>query len=181
MLVRVAIIFMILLASTVQASQNDERLALLFKELQAAPSAGEAKVIEIQIRSIWMESEQEEINILMQKGSLALAMQEFPVAIQIFDLIVQKKPDFAEAWNKRAITHYLMENYDESAKDIQKVIVLEPRHFNAMSGLGFIHTKLGRYDEALKVFQKISEIYPKFEGLEMYLSCLKKAVEATRI
>ena len=182
MLVRnIALIILILLASTVQASQKDEKLDLLFAQLQASSSVWEAKIIESQIRTIWMESEEEDINLLMRKGVLAIEMREFPVALQIFDLIVEKKPDFAEAWNKRAITYYLMENYEASVKDIQRAILLEPRHFNAMSGLGFIHTKLKQYDEALKVFQKISEIHPKFEGLEAYLSSLKKAVEVTRI
>jgi len=177
----IAITILIFLASTGHASQKDERLESLFVELQASSSVWEAKIIETQIRAIWVESEQEDINLLMRKGVLAIEMREFPVALQIFDLIVEKKPDFAEVWNKRAITYYLMENYDASMKDIQKAIFLEPRHFNAMSGLGFIHTKLGKYDEALEVFQKISKIHPKFEGLEVYLSTLKKAVQATRI
>ncbi len=176
-----AITILIFLASTTHASQKDERLEPLFVELQASSSVWEAKIIETQIRAIWIESEQEDINLLMRKGVLAIEMREFPVALQIFDFIIEKKPDFAEVWNKRAITYYLMENYDASMKDIHKAIFLEPRHFNAMSGLGFIHTKLGEYDEALAVFQKISKIHPKFEGLEVYLSSLKKAVEATRV
>lgn len=182
MLVRnIAIAILIMFVSTVQASQLDARLDDLFERLQASPNEWQIKLIENQIESVWMESDQEEINILMHRGVLALQMKEFSAALQIFDVMIQKAPNFAEAWNKRAITYYLMGNYEASVKDIQKTILLEPRHFKAMSGLGFIYTKLGQYEDALNTFQKIEEIHPHFEGLKYFVPDLKRAVNAHRI
>ena len=177
----IAIIFLILVAGNVYASQREERLDQLFVQLKTSSTVWETKIIENKIQAIWMISDQEDINLLMRKGIVALQMQELPVALEVFDLIVTKDPEFAEGWNKRAMIYYLMENYEASVKDIQKAIALEPRHFNAFSGLAFIYAKLGKYDDALDAFQQLSKIHPRYEGLEDYLSRLKKAVNATRI
>ena len=71
--------------------------------------------------------------------------------------------------------------YQASIKDIKKTLSLEPRHFKAISGLGFIYMKLGQWEEALEAFVKISQIYPRFQGLEQYITRLKKKVSFHRV
>ena len=58
-----------------------------------------------------MTNDHAEINHLMHQGVLAIQRNQFPQALHFFDLVITKEPTFAEAWNKRAMTYYLMENY----------------------------------------------------------------------
>ena len=65
-------------------------------------------------------------------------------SIEIFSKVIENKPNFAEAWNKRATVYYLIGDFDSSVMDIKQTLKLEPRHFGALDGLGliFIHLKV---------------------------------------
>ena len=62
----------------------------------------------------------------------------------MLDQIIVIKPDFAEAWNKRATVYYLMEDYSDSLADIRATLALQPRHFGALAGFGMILEALDR-------------------------------------
>ena len=159
----VIIILLILFASTVQASQVDKRLDVLFEQLRASPNRVEAKLVENRIQTIWMENEQEDVNLLMRMGNIAIQLHDFPVAHQIFNLVVQKAPHFAEGWNMRAITYFVMQDFEASLQDTLKTISLEPRHFRAIFRLGNIYLKMGQHEKASVAFRKIPAIHPHFE------------------
>ena len=44
--------------------------------------------------------------------------------------------------------------------DISKTLLLEPRHFGAMDGMGLIFIQLQQYDKAMKIFDQMLEIFP---------------------
>ena len=89
-----------------------------------------------------------------------MSENQYPTALAAFDEVVRKAPNFAEGWNARATLHYLMDNYDDSIRDIQHTLSLEPRHFGAISGLGLIYLELGEEAAALRAFEKALEINP---------------------
>ena len=60
------------------------------------------------------------------------------VSRTLLDKLIVLQPDWAEAWNKRATVRYLMDDEQGSMADIARVLVLEPRHFGALSGMGMI-------------------------------------------
>ena len=45
-------------------------------------------------------------------------------------------------------------------KDINKTLILEPRHFGAMDGLALIFFNLKRYSETKKIYEEILKILP---------------------
>ena len=49
--------------------------------------------------------------------------------MKFFSQIILVDPSWPEAWNKRATVLYLMGNYQDSLKDIDKVLKRENRHF----------------------------------------------------
>lgn len=165
----------LLLASfSALTAQDDERLDDLFVRLQRAENADEAQAIEIFIWQIWTESGKEEIDTLMSEGIDAIVERDLDSALAIFDQIVERAPDFAEGWNKRATVHYLMENYTASILDIQRTLTLEPRHFGAVSGLGLIYMAIGDDGAALDAFKKALEINPHMPGAREHVRALKK-------
>jgi tetratricopeptide (TPR) repeat protein len=90
--------------------------------------------------------------------------------------VVQLAPGFAEGWNKRATALYLLGRFDDSIKDIDKTLALEPRHFGALSGLGLCNAQLDKEKEALDAFEKALSINPNMPGIREDAENLKKSI-----
>ena len=75
-------------------------------------------------------------------------------AYDIFTKVIDKDPNWAEAWNKRATVLYLMGEYELSQSDINKVLQIEKRHFGALTGQGLVQIALENYEKAFKLLLK---------------------------
>ena len=126
----------------------------LFGQLHKADNKEAAQAIEKAIWQLWAQSGSPTADALLQQATRAMSENAHQVALRILDTIVEIKPDFAEAWNKRATVYYLERQFDKSLADIEVVLDLEPRHFGALSGLGMIRRELGDERAALKAFRR---------------------------
>ena len=158
----------------VAADQNDDRLDDLFDELQDAPNATQSAVIEQKIWLIWTQAPNDEADRLMNRGIQAMRLGDWAQAENVFDQLVEKEPEFAEAWNKRATVHYVLGDYTESMSDIEQTLKLEPRHFGALSGLGSIFARLGQPAAAIRVFEQVLEIYPHSKNSQQSIDQLQE-------
>lgn len=164
------------LALSVSADQTDGRLERLFERLQEAPNASIAAAVEQRIWAVWMEAPDDEADELMERGVEAIQMGELTLAIRFFNELVDEKPEFAEAWNKRATVHYMLGNYSKSMSDIEKTLELEPRHFGALAGLGSIFAELDQPAAAIRVFEAVLEIHPQSRGSKRSIRRLREEV-----
>lgn len=162
------------LPATGQADQSDERLDALFETLRTTGDRQAAQSTEAQIWQIWIESGRREIDALMVEGVVAMGNQRFEDAITIFGEITERAPAFAEGWNKRATAHYLNEDFVASVQDIQRTLVLEPRHFGAISGMGLIFLGRGDAAGALAAFEAVIAIHPHAPGARERVEELRK-------
>ena len=98
-------------------------------------------------------------------------------ALRVFDAVVERQPDYAEAWNRRATLHYLMGNLAESISDIDKTLELESRHFGALSGLGLVYLQQDNLIKAREAFERLLTIHPNSpagrQNLERVLEALR--------
>jgi tetratricopeptide (TPR) repeat protein len=156
------------------ADQKDSRLDALFEQLRAAASPPEAQVIETQIWLIWMEAKDGPTDTLMQLGLAAMQAGNLAGALELFDAVTTRKPDFAEGWNKRATVLYMLGAHERSAEDVAKVLELEPRHFGALAGLGLIDMELEKSDEAIDAFERALKLHPQLSGVKQRLDALKR-------
>jgi tetratricopeptide (TPR) repeat protein len=113
-------------------------------------------------------------DLLMGWASEAMEEKDYPLALDVLDQILVIKPDFAEAWNKRATVYFMMDNYGASLSDIRETLALEPRHFGALAGFGMILKAMDRNDEAIKVLKRAIEINPRLEDVEKAIDELEK-------
>ncbi|MGF1459153.1 MAG: tetratricopeptide repeat protein [Leptolyngbyaceae cyanobacterium] len=81
-------------------------------------------------------------------------------AEQILSELVEAMPDFAEAWNRRAVLRYMQHQYWQAIADCETVIELVPYHFGALHGLGLCHMSLGNYTAAIRCFRRALEVQP---------------------
>lgn len=141
----------------------DPRLDALFAQLQAAPDAATAKIFEDQIWATWTESGSPTIDILMERAQVATASGDPELARRYLDEATKLKPDFAEAWNRRAILAFDQEDYAAAVSDIQEALKREPRHFGALAGLGVIYEAMGQERAALEAYRDAVSVNPHLE------------------
>ena len=162
-----------------RADQDDPRLDGLFQRLQHTPNPTEAQVLEQQIWQVWLESDDAAINRLMQQGVFALSAQDYATALQTFTRMTDQAPKFAEGWNKRATVYYLMGNWGASVRDIQRTLVLEPRHFGALFGLGLIYEELDQPEAALRSFEATLVLNPHSESTRQMIEQLRQQLRGS--
>jgi len=155
----------------------DELLAALPE--QAESRAG--KAIEAEILERFNESGSPTVDLLMSWANQAIAEKQYPLALDILDQVVILKPDFAEAWNKRATVHFLADDYAAALADIRRTLALQPRHFGALSGLGLILDDTGHEEKAMEAFRMSLEINPLLDKVRESLERLEKEVAGNAI
>ena len=161
--------------------QNDNRLPPLFYALKNAANAEEAEPLEARIWSLWTQSGDQDIDRIMALGLSEMAAQRYEQALAAFNSIIQKKPDFAEAWNKRATLYYLLGDYQRSTEDVEQTLALEPRHFGALSGLGLIALAVGDEKGALEAFEAALDIHPHMAGADTHIRALRDKIKGRGI
>ncbi|MBD2460522.1 tetratricopeptide repeat protein [Oscillatoria sp. FACHB-1407] len=96
-------------------------------------------------------------------------------AEELLTELIHDQPDFAEAWNRRAVLYYLQKQYRQSLADCEQVIALNPIHFGAIHGQGLCHMALGEYVAAIQAFRRALEIQPySIENQRLMLECMAK-------
>jgi tetratricopeptide (TPR) repeat protein len=156
------------------AMQGDPRLDPLFAQLEAAPDLVTARGLEAQIWAIWGEGPDDGASAELAAGGEEMARRAWPRALGRLDALILAHPDFAEAWNRRATLYYLMGEYERSVADIERTLMLEPRHFGALSGLGLIFMAVGKAEAAIRSFEAALAIHPFLPGARQNVEMLRQ-------
>ncbi len=142
------------------ADQTSTDLDKLFNDLKTAQNSEAAQPIAQQIWSIWLESEDQTIDDLMEQGLNEVGNGNLSRGRDIFEEITERSPKFAEGWNKLATVNYMMGDIEASLKNIDETLKLEPRHFGSISGRGLCYLKQRRWQSALIEFKAALDVHP---------------------
>ena len=156
-------------------------LDFLFGALKAAPDDISARHVEARIWAIWLQTPSDTVALLMTRSKAAMDARQSEVALKLLDAVIKLRPDYVEAWNRRATLYYLQNDYSRSLADIQQVLAREPRHFGALAGLGMIMQDLGDDKRALDAFRKALEVNPHLEKVPELVKTLSEKVEGRDI
>jgi tetratricopeptide (TPR) repeat protein len=156
-------------------------LDFLFGALKAAPDEASAKHVEARIWALWMQTPSDTAALLMARAKAAMDAQQLDVALKLLDAVIKMRPDYAEAWNRRATVYYLKNDYGHSLADIEQVLVREPRHFGALAGLGMIMQDIGEEKRALDAFRAALAVNPYLEKVPELVKTLTEKVEGRDI
>lgn len=113
-------------------------------------------------------------NQMVCRGAEALNDKDLQRAVEHFSGAIRIDPDFAEAYNQRAIAYYLMEDYQKSACDCRRATRRMPCHFGAWSGMGHCHAHLQQLPQAVESYEKALEINPHLECVRETVCELRK-------
>lgn len=136
----------------------------MYEELRTAPSAVVAQSVEDDIVSALMESGSPTADILLERALAAERAEELELARELLDRAIAVKPDFSEAWFRRALLYLNDEAYDQALLDLNEALTREPRHFRAWMTLGRVFDVLGQSREALSAYQEVLAINPHYES-----------------
>jgi tetratricopeptide (TPR) repeat protein len=129
------------------------------------------------IWQIWCRSGDAAIDKLFVRGVEHMQRQAFDQALKVFDQIVQRKPAFAEGWNKRATVLFLLGENERSLRDCDEVLKRNPNHFGALSGAGQIHLRLGHLEQALGFFQRALKVNPNLDGIRQIIPLIEHKLQ----
>jgi len=129
---------------------------------------------------VWSRSGDPDADSLLQVGIEQMNSGDGPAAVETFSKVIQKKPDFAEAWNKRATVYFLMGEDQKSLKDCDEVIKRNPAHFGALAGYGQIYLHLNQPEQALVYFRRALRINPNMTGVRRVIPELEELLSERR-
>ena len=101
-------------------------------------------------------------------------------AIATFTRIIEIKPDFAEAWNKRATLYFLVGDLRKSLADCDEVMKRNPNHFGALAGYALIYARLEYYDRALEYSRRALQVNPNLDGIRRNMDLIERLLEQRR-
>ena len=168
--------------SNVNEEEKNNKLNKLFTELKNTKDLTSAQIIENKIWEIWSIHPSDDrrgfrLTELLIQGTRLMNMRELSKAYELFTKVITVESDWAEAWNKRATVLYLMKEYESSLADIEITLVLEPRHFGALSGQALNYIELNLYEKAIESYKAAQKIYPIIDGAKKMIPQLEKLIK----
>lgn len=123
--------------------------------------------------SLWFRASTDANNQELQR---LLRLRDTKKKLAGMTALIQKAPDFAEAYNQRAIVYFRLDDLPHSIADCERTLKLNPFHFGAQAGMAQCYMKLGKPRPALKAFKSALRINPGMEGVEETIRALENAL-----
>jgi tetratricopeptide (TPR) repeat protein len=129
---------------------------------------------------VWSRSGDPEIDKLLAAGIEEMELGLYKEAIHTFSSVIERKPEFAEGWNKRATALFLAGDLHRSLADCDEVMKRNPQHFGALSGYGQIYLQLEQYEKAIEYFRRALEVNPNLTDLVTVIPRIEKLMREKR-
>jgi tetratricopeptide (TPR) repeat protein len=150
---------------------NESMISALLQELKNSDEAIRDRATR-ELWQIWFEQKGAIGLEGLGRAQIFLEMRAFDQAEALLTTLVIQQPDFAEAWNRRAVLYYIQGNYQAAIADCEAVIQLNPIHFGALHGLGISYMALENYAFAIQAFRRALEVQPySLENQRLILEC----------
>ena len=138
------------------------------------------EVAESGLWQLWSHSGDEKIDALLARGVDQMRGGDLDTAIATFSSIIDRRPDFAEGWNKRATALFLTGDFPRSLADCNEVIKRNPAHFGALAGFGQIYFQLEQYERAIAFWQRALQVNPNLTGVEASIKATEQLIAQQR-
>jgi tetratricopeptide (TPR) repeat protein len=132
------------------------------------------KLAENTMWSIWFRAGGEAANGQLRRAVHLVGEDRLDEARVLLSHLIEIHPTFAEAYNQRAIVHFLLGNYARARHDLLETLRGNPMHFAAMAGLGHCYAAVGKWQKALAWYERAARLYPWAEGLKQAVDELNR-------
>lgn len=159
---------------------NEARLDDLYMQLKDADRA-EAIRLAREIERERSNSGSPAMNLLLKRGEDALEAGDLEAALNHFTALTDHAPEFAEGWHRRAQVFVAMEMYGPAVADLDRVLEVRPRHYDAIATLGGILVQINKPELAKEAFEEALAIHPHHPEVQEALEFLGPHVGGTQL
>ncbi|MEO8163908.1 MAG: tetratricopeptide repeat protein [Betaproteobacteria bacterium] len=138
-------------------------------------------IAEQSIWGIWLRTDDPVVDPLFQTGMLLITQDELRPAIEKLNQVIELKPGFAEAWNRRGHAYAALGDDDRALADYEQTLKLNPYQFGALETCGEIWMMRSDYRKAAEYFRRALDLNPNLQGAAEALHALEKKLENDRI
>ena len=131
----------------------------LFAELAQTTGDGWMRA-QSDIERAWSRSGSAALDLLLQRGEVALDAGDPLAAIGHLTALTDHAPDFAAGFAARAQAYAMVGQFGPASADLARTLALEPRHWGALTQLGAMLEETGADDRALAAWRQSLEINP---------------------
>ncbi len=129
--------------------------------------------VESAMWSVWSRSGHDEVDRLFAVGVEQMGLRQLDAAVETFSRVIERRPDFAEGWNKRATAYFLLGDYRRSLADCDEVMTRNPYHWGALSGYGMIYMQLDQPSRAIEYLERALAVNPNLDQVAQTIEALK--------
>ena len=129
-------------------------------------------------------AQEPELQKLFQEAKQHFDKGEYKEAIQIYDEILEIKPNNVSTLKMKAVAlsnlgqdQNLINYHTDSLKQFYKIIQNNPNDVLALTGLGIGFGYLGEYNESKNYFEKALKLQPNSVVIKNYLEFVNKVIE----
>jgi tetratricopeptide (TPR) repeat protein len=132
--------------------------------------------VESAMWSVWSRSGDVDVDRLFAIGVEQMELRQLEAAVETFGRVIQRRPDFAEGWNKRATAYFLLGDYTRSLADCDEVMARNAYHWGALSGYGMIYMRLDQPARAIEYLEKALAVNPNLDQVAQTIEALKSVL-----
>ena len=175
-----AALFLAMSFPAAPVSAGPAEMDALFERLKNADAVDAAR-IEREIELEWAKSGSPAMDLLLKRGRDALEEEDYAAAIEHLTALTDHAPDFAEGWYQRAQAYSLSGLIGPAVEDLERALVLEPRHYDAIFGLGTIFEQVGQPERAYDAYRLVLDIDPHHEEAQQLLKRIEGDVNGVEL
>ena len=152
-----------------------EDVDVLLDMLAAEEDPGEATRLAREVEERWSHSGSAAMDLLLRRGKDAIELEELDRAVVHLTALTDHAPDFAEGWVARATAFFLQERWGLALSDLEQALILEPRHYGALTGLCVLMEQIDETELALRACRASLEVHPNQEEIGEFVERLEAA------
>lgn len=126
---------------------------------------------------LWLRSGDQETDRILYLGMELMADGRLHDSINAFTRVIERAPEFAEGYNKRATALYLAGRFEESLEDCDVTLRLNPHHFGALFGKGLNYIGLNDLSSALDTFRDTLNVVPYSQSARQYIQAIEERLK----
>lgn len=138
-------------------------------------------IAEQSIWGIWMRTDDPVADPMFQTGMQLIVENEPDAAIAKLSQVVELKPDFAEAWNRRGDAYAALGDEDHALADYEHALALNPYQFGTLTSCADIWMTRSNYRKAAEYFRRAIDLNPNLTEAAQALRALEQKLENDRI
>ncbi|ODA67499.1 Tetratricopeptide repeat protein [Methyloligella halotolerans] len=158
-----------------------QMLDQLYDALSNSPDAQAASRVQDAIKTIWQRTGSPTVDLLLQRAMTIGQEGDYELSLEILNAAISLSPDTAETWHQRAMVHFLREENSKALSDLRRTLALDPKHYEAIVGLGRVLEHLGQKESALAVYRRALQVNPYLEAARLAVEDLSREIEGQDI